>query len=123
MKNKIDDAATEGILTEARKNRAQNEIRVLGNDVLHDEWREVTAKESHLAHHYAQRIREDFYDNRGDSRSYFKGEGADLINELLNRGNHPLMILGRLSECNFGRSTRPHFYAEPTRVLFSSRPE
>jgi hypothetical protein len=37
---------------------------VLGNDVLHDEWRAVTEDEFEQAHHYAQRILEDFYDDR-----------------------------------------------------------
>ncbi len=62
--NNIEDAAADGILTEARRRRAHEEIRVLGNDVLHDEWREVDEEEVDLAHHYAQRILEDFYDDR-----------------------------------------------------------
>ncbi len=61
---KINDAARNGILTEVRRKRAQDEIRVLGNDVLHDEWRAVTREEFDLAHHYTQRILEDFYDDR-----------------------------------------------------------
>jgi hypothetical protein len=32
--------------------------------VLHDEWRAVTEDEYSAAHHYAQRIIEDFYDQR-----------------------------------------------------------
>jgi len=66
LKDKIDSAATDGILTEARRKRANQEIRVLGNDILHDAWREVTQDEYELAHHYAQGIIEDFYDNRAD---------------------------------------------------------
>jgi len=36
----------------------------LGNDVLHEDWREVTEDEYNDAHKYAQRILEDFYDHR-----------------------------------------------------------
>ena len=32
--------------------------------MLHDEWREVTEEECSLAHHYLQRVLEDFYDDR-----------------------------------------------------------
>lgn len=32
--------------------------------MLHEEWREVTEDEFDQAHHYAQRILEDFYDDR-----------------------------------------------------------
>jgi hypothetical protein len=39
-------------------------VRVLGNDVLHDEWREVKEGEFEEAHKYMQRILEDFYDLR-----------------------------------------------------------
>jgi hypothetical protein len=61
---RIDEAAVDGAITAARSKRAHEDIRVLGNDVLHDEWREVTQDEFDLAHHYAQRILEDFYDDR-----------------------------------------------------------
>src|ERR1700730_940137 len=62
--NKIDAAAADTILTETRHRRAHDEIRVLGNDVLHDDWRVITQEEVELAHHYIQRILEDFYDDR-----------------------------------------------------------
>ena len=64
LKGKIDDAAADGVLTEARRKRAHEDIRVLGNDVMHDEWRTVAPDEYEQAHHYAQRILEDFYDDR-----------------------------------------------------------
>jgi thymidylate synthase ThyX len=75
LKNKIDEAAIDSVITEARKNRAQLEIRVLGNDILHDAWREVKAEEYSLAHHYAQRILEDFYDNRADVEILLNAKG------------------------------------------------
>lgn len=64
LEKKIDLAVADGIITAARGRRAHEDIRVLGNDVLHDEWREVTAHEYDEAHHYSQRILEDFYDDR-----------------------------------------------------------
>jgi len=64
LKDKIDAAADDGIITEARRKRTHEDIRVLGNDVLHDDWRQVTEEEVNAAHHYTQRILEDFYDER-----------------------------------------------------------
>jgi len=64
LKEKIDSACGDGIITAVRKQRAHEDVRVLGNDVLHDEWREVIDTEYNDAHHYAQRILEDFYDDR-----------------------------------------------------------
>lgn len=64
LKEKIDSACGDGIITAARKQRAHEDVRVLGNDVLHDEWRKVIDTEYDDAHHYAQRILEDFYDDR-----------------------------------------------------------
>lgn len=60
----IDVAHSEGIITESRKKKAHADIRVLGNDVLHDEWREISINEVDLSHHYTQRMIEDFYDDR-----------------------------------------------------------
>lgn len=64
LAERIDQAAADGTITAARSKRAHEDIRVLGNDVLHDEWRQVTADEFDQAHRYAQRILEDFYDDR-----------------------------------------------------------
>jgi hypothetical protein len=64
LATKIDEAAADGVITEARAKRAHDDIRVLGNDVLHDAWRVVTQEEFDLAHKYTQRILEDLYDDR-----------------------------------------------------------
>lgn len=64
LEQQIDLASADGIITESRKRRAHDEVRVLGNDVLHDEWREISADDVSAAHHYVQRILEDFYDER-----------------------------------------------------------
>jgi len=62
--DRIDAATDDSIITEARQKKAHDNIRVLGNDVLHDEWREVQPEEFEEAHKYSQRILEDFYDDR-----------------------------------------------------------
>ncbi|KVP26407.1 hypothetical protein WJ85_34380 [Burkholderia ubonensis] len=36
----------------------------MGNDVLHDEWRKVSAEEVQTAKDYAARLLHDFYDDR-----------------------------------------------------------
>lgn len=60
----IEAAAEDGVITQARKRRAHDEIRVLGNDVLHDDWHEIPEEDVEAARHYCQRILEDFYDDR-----------------------------------------------------------
>jgi len=64
LAQQIDDASKDGVITESRKRRAHDEIRVLGNDVLHDEWHPIPAEDVEAARHYCQRILEDFYDDR-----------------------------------------------------------
>jgi Domain of unknown function (DUF4145) len=72
LQKRIDAAAADGVITEARQKKAHSDIRVLGNDVLHDEWREVKQDEFEVAHHYTQRILEDFYDDRQTIESILK---------------------------------------------------
>jgi hypothetical protein len=64
LQKRIDAAAADGVITDARRRRAHDEIRSLGNDVLHDDWRQVEDQEVEEAHRYMQRILEDFYDDR-----------------------------------------------------------
>ncbi len=61
---KIDEANKDGIITDSRAKKAGEDVRTLGNDILHDEWKEVTEEDFITAHHYCQRIIEDFYDER-----------------------------------------------------------
>jgi hypothetical protein len=75
LESKIDLAATDGVITAPRKERAHRNIRDLGNDVLHDEWREVTSTEYESSHLYAQRILEDFYDDRPTVDAMLKEKG------------------------------------------------
>jgi hypothetical protein len=62
--HRIDAAAWDKLITETRQKRAHENIRVLGNDILHDDWREVDESEFAEAQKYTQRILEDFYDDR-----------------------------------------------------------
>lgn len=64
LEQQIDLAAEDGVITQARRRRAHDEIRVLGNDVLHDEWQQIPEADVEAARHYAQRVLEDFYDDR-----------------------------------------------------------
>lgn len=75
LEDKIDEAVREGILTEARGQKAHDDIRVFGNDVLHDEWRPVDEEEVQASHHYTQRILEDFYDDRKTVEAKLKAKG------------------------------------------------
>jgi hypothetical protein len=75
LADKIDEAANDGAITAARSRRAHEDIRVLGNDVLHDAWRVVSEDEYDRAHKYAQRILEDFYDDRTSVETLLKDKG------------------------------------------------
>jgi hypothetical protein len=63
------------VITAARQRRAHDEVRSLGNDVLHDEWRPVSEDEYEQAHHYVQRVIEDFYDHRAEVETLLVAKG------------------------------------------------
>jgi hypothetical protein len=75
LKKRIDAAANDGVITAARQQKAHDDIRTLGNDVLHDEWREVSDTEVEDSHHYTQRILEDLYDDRSTVESILVAKG------------------------------------------------
>lgn len=77
--HKIDAAADDGVITETRKRRANENIRVLGNDILHDDWREVTQEEFEQAHKYSQRILEDYYDDRTTVEDRLTAKGRPFV--------------------------------------------
>ena len=72
---RIDEAAGHNVITAARRQRAHDDIRVLGNDVLHDDWRAVSEAEYAAAHLYVQRILEDFYDQRPEVENVLRAAG------------------------------------------------
>ena len=77
--HRIDAAAHDGVITETRKRRAHENIRVLGNDILHDHWRDVTQQEFEEAHKYSQRILEDFYDDRATVEARLTAKGRPFV--------------------------------------------
>ena len=79
--DKIDAANKDGIITDSRTQKAHNEVRALGNDILHDEWKEVTEEDFAIAYHYCQRIIEDFYDDRPTVENILKEKGR--IEEII----------------------------------------
>ncbi|ANH72229.1 hypothetical protein ACS15_1460 [Ralstonia insidiosa] len=48
---------------------------MLGNDVLHEEWREIPEVDVEAARQYAQRILEDFYDDRESVLALVRSKG------------------------------------------------
>jgi hypothetical protein len=77
--HRIEAAADDGVITQARKQRAHESIRVLGNDILHDDWREVSQEEFDDAHKYSQRILEDLYDDRATVEGILKTKGRPFV--------------------------------------------
>ena len=77
--DRIDAAARDKVLTETRQKRAHENIRVLGNDILHDDWRKVEQDEFNDAHKYSQRILEDFYDDRPTVEARLKIQGRPFV--------------------------------------------
>ena len=75
LKNKIDEAAADGVITASRQQRAHDEVRDLGNDVLHDKWRVVDEPEYDSSHLYTQRVIEDFYDSRPQVEEVLRKKG------------------------------------------------
>jgi hypothetical protein len=73
--DRIDAAAEDRVITETRQKRAHENIRVFGNDVLHDDWREVKQEEFEEGHKYAQRLLEDFYDDRPTVEARLTAQG------------------------------------------------
>jgi len=75
LMKRIDDAAGDGVITAARQKRAHDDVRVLGNDVLHEPWREVSPDEYAAARFYVHRIVEDFYDTRAEVEAILMAKG------------------------------------------------
>jgi hypothetical protein len=71
----IEAAAADGAITSARRQKAQDLVRTLGNDVLHEPWRPVTQEEADLANHYVGRVVEDFYDDRPTVEALLRAKG------------------------------------------------
>lgn len=64
LKQSIDAAATDGVITASRKRQMHQDVRRLGNDIVHDDWRPVDVDEFRLARRYVVWVLEDFYADR-----------------------------------------------------------
>lgn len=71
----IDAAAADGVITNARSKKAHEEVRCLGNDVLHDDWKAVSEDDVKAARHYTQRVIEDLYDDRATVEGILRAKG------------------------------------------------
>ena len=75
LKSRIDHAAADGLITASRRTRVHEDIRTLGNDVLHDEWHPVDDSAVALARRFTQRTIEDFYDDRPTAEKILREKG------------------------------------------------
>lgn len=79
LAKKINEASTDGTITASRKQQAHDDLRTLGNDVLHEPWKTVSEEDATAALHYAQRILEDFYDSRKEVEAVLTAAGRQLV--------------------------------------------
>ena len=83
LQGKIEDAKSDGMITESRKRQINDNIRVLGNDILHDEWRRIEYEEVELAQKYAHRIIEDFYSDRDAVKKTLPSEHRTAVPDVV----------------------------------------
>jgi Arc/MetJ-type ribon-helix-helix transcriptional regulator len=91
LQDKIEAAARDGLITQARKRRAHEDVRVFANDIVHDDWREVSSEDYEVARQYVTWILRDFYDDRETVERQLENAGR-LASE----------------ETGSSESTRPH---------------
>jgi len=75
LKDKINEAAQDHIITATRQKGAHDKVRDLSNDILHEPWREISDEEVESARRYTQRILEDFYDDRAVVEEHLRSLG------------------------------------------------
>lgn len=63
LSNNIANATKDGVITKVLSERASEVIKLLGDEVMHKDWREISYEEYVLTHGYCQRIMENFYDS------------------------------------------------------------
>jgi hypothetical protein len=79
---KINEAAEDGVITLPLKKRAHDNVRVLGNNILHDEWRPVEITEFEDSHEYTRRVLECFYDDPETVKQILKEKGREVVEEV-----------------------------------------
>ncbi len=75
LAEKIDAAAGDHVITEARKRQVHDDVRRLGNDIVHEDWRPGNVDEFVRAHEYLVWILEDFYADRPTVIAELKNAG------------------------------------------------
>lgn len=80
LQQKIDEATKDGIITLPLKRRAHENVRVLGNNILHDEWRKVESTEYEESHEYTKRILECFYDDPESVKKILEEKNGEKSN-------------------------------------------
>lgn len=75
LTDNLKDAGIDEIIPTPLKQRASQIVKVLGDDVMHKEWREVTKDEFESAQNYIQRILEAFYDYPEEVKKVLKQKG------------------------------------------------
>lgn len=81
LESKVDKAADDGVITLPLKRRAHENVRVLGNNILHDEWRPVDEAEFEAAHEYTRRLLECFYDDSETVKAILVEKGRTVQEE------------------------------------------
>lgn len=64
LKKKIEEATSDHILTKAREKQVHDDIKVLGDEVVHRPWREISKEEVESSLKYVLWIIHDLYDDR-----------------------------------------------------------
>ncbi len=76
LAQKIDAAAGDHIITEVRKRQVHDDVRRLGNDIVHEDWRAGNVDGFLRAHEYQVWILEDFYADRSTVLAELQNAGC-----------------------------------------------
>jgi len=75
LKNKITKASKDGVIHVARIKRAETDIKVLGDEVVHRDWREISTDEAMMVLTYTSQIIQDLYQDRDTVEGLLKEKG------------------------------------------------
>lgn len=73
--HQLQAARDDGVITAARLNRVDENVRGLGNDVVHDPYRRITAMEYRTARDYLVFLLHDLYDDRESVEEILREKG------------------------------------------------
>lgn len=78
LSENLKDAGKDKIITVPLTKRAEEVVKVLGDDVLHHEWREVTEEEFRSSHTYVQKILDAFYEYPEEVKKELEEKGRTV---------------------------------------------